>query len=292
MTSTNTNETRFSVSAGDDHAIECYAWSAPAAPRGVVQLVHGMSEHIRRYRHVAQALAAQGYAVYGSEHRGHGQSAFDAGTAGDFGTRGFATLVDDMATVTRALRERHPGLPVTMVAHSMGSMAAQVYLIEHSALLDALALSGTAALEMLDVRTSGWTPETANASTGPNPATPADWLSRDPAVPAAFLADPLCGTPLTLPSLFSLFEVGNCTADTAVYAAVRKNLPLFLFTGDHDPVNANLAWFDPLVQRLRAAGFSDLSTHVYGGARHEVFNETNREEVIANLGVWIRRAVG
>ena len=109
-------------------------WATPAAfagPRAVVQLVHGMSEHIRRYRHVAQALAAQGYLVYGSEHRGHGQSAFDAGTSGDFGPRGFAALVDDMAAVTRALRERHPGLPVVMVAHSMGSMAAQVYLIEH-----------------------------------------------------------------------------------------------------------------------------------------------------------------
>lgn len=290
MTSTNTNETRFSVSAGDGHVIEAYAWAAPAAPRAVVQLVHGMSEHIRRYRHVAQVLAAQGYAVYGSEHRGHGQSAFDAGTAGNFGPRGFAALVDDMAVVTRALRERHPGLPVVMVAHSMGSMAAQVYLLDHSALVDAVALSGTAALEMLDVRTSGWTLETANASVG-SPVTPVDWLSRDPAVPAAFIADPLCGTPLTLESLFSIFDVGNRTVDMALYAAVRRDLPLFLFTGDHDPVNANLAWFDPLVQRLRAAGFNDLSAHVYGGARHEVLNEINREEVIANLVAWIRRAV-
>ncbi|MBN9340045.1 MAG: alpha/beta hydrolase, partial [Comamonadaceae bacterium] len=102
MLQTNEIETRFTLPASDGHAIECYAWPAPAAPRGVVQLVHGMSEHIRRYRHVAQALAAQGYAVYGSEHRGHGQSAFDAGTAGDFGPRGFAALVDDMAAVTRA----------------------------------------------------------------------------------------------------------------------------------------------------------------------------------------------
>ncbi len=294
MSTTNTNETRFSVAAADGHAIEAYAWATPAAfavPRAVVQLVHGMSEHIRRYRHVVQALAAQGYLVYGSEHRGHGQSAFDAGTSGDFGPRGFAALVDDMAAVTRALRERHPGLPVVMVAHSMGSMAAQVYLIEHSALVDAVALSGTAALEMLDVRTSGWTPETANASVG-TPVTPADWLSRDPNVPAAFIADPLCGTPLTLESLFSIFDVGNRTADTALYAAVRKDLPLYLFTGDRDPVNACLAWFGPRVNRLRGAGFRDVSTHVYGGARHEVLNETNREEVIANLIAWIHRAVG
>ena len=86
--------------------------------------------------------------------------------------------------------------------------------------------------------------------------------------------------------------MGNRTADTALYAAVRKDLPLYLFTGDRDPVNACLAWFDPLVNRLRGAGFRDVSTHVYGGARHEVLNETNREEVIANLIAWIHRAVG
>lgn len=291
MNTRNTNETRFIVPASDGRAIEAYAWAAPAAPCAVVQLVHGMSEHIRRYRHVAEALAAQGYAVYGSEHRGHGQSAVDGGTAGDFGPRGFTALVDDMAAVTGALRERHPGLPLVMVAHSMGSFAAQMYMLDHSALVDAVALSGTSALELLDVRTSGWTVESANASVG-NPVTPADWLSRDPAVPAAFLADPLCGIPLTLESLFSIFDVGIRTTDMAQFAAVRKDLPLYLFTGDRDPVNANLAWFDPLVQRLRAVGFKDLSTHVYGGARHEVFNETNRGEVIANLVAWIRRAVG
>lgn len=291
MRQANIDETRFSVLADDGHAIEAYAWAAPSTPRAVVQLVHGMSEHIRRYRHVAEALVEQGYAVYGSEHRGHGQSAADGGTAGDFGPGGFAALVDDMAAVTRSLRARHLDLPVVMVAHSMGSFAAQVYMLDHSSLVDALALSGTSALELLDVRTSGWTVESANASVG-NPVTVADWLSRDPAVPAAFLSDPLCGVPLTLESLFSIFDVGIRTTDITQFADVRRNLPLYLFTGDRDPVNANLAWFDPLVQRLRTVGFSDLSTHVYGGARHEVFNETNREEVISNLIAWMRRTVG
>lgn len=286
----NAKEVRFSIEAQDGHHIETYAWSNTASPRGVIQVVHGMAEHSRRYRHVAQALVDQGYVVYASEHRGHGQSALDAGRLGDFGPRGFQALPEDMAVVTRHLRSRHPGIPLLMMAHSMGSFAAQLYLLDHSALVDAVALSGTTALEMLDLRTSGWTLEGANSSVE-NPATPVDWLSRDPSVPAAYIADPLCGFPLTVASLLSIFEFGNRTADMSQFGGVRKDLPLYLFTGDKDPVNNNLAWFDPLVQRLRLLGFRDLSTHVYGGARHEVLNETNRDEVISNLVAWVNRAI-
>lgn len=278
---------RYTLGANDGQPIPLLSWSGPVI-KGVVQIVHGMAEHSARYAHVAAALAAAGYRVVASEHRGHGQAALNNGSLGDFGPRGFQGLVDDMAVVTRHARAGHFGLPVLMLAHSMGSMAAQIYLLEHGALLDGCALSGTTALELLDPRISGWTVESANATVS-KPQTPVDWLSRDPAVPAAYVADPLCGFALTLPSLFSIFDTGNVTADPARLARMRKDLPLLLFTGDHDPVNGMLDWFDPLVQRLRQAGVRDLSTHVYGGARHEVLNETNRAEVIANLIAWYDR---
>lgn len=280
---------RYTIQAGDGEPIHVIAWTGPEV-KGMVQIVHGMAEHSARYTHVAHALVAAGYGVVASEHRGHGQAALDDGTLGDFGPRGFQGLVDDMAVVTRHARACHPGVPMLMLAHSMGSMAAQVYLLEHGALLDGCALSGTTALELLDPRVSGWTVESANA-TVPDARTPVDWLSRDPAVPAAYVADPLCGFALTLPSLFSIFDTGNRTADPARLARMRKDLPLLLFSGDHDPVNGMLAWFDPLVRRLRDAGVRDVSTHVYGGARHEVLNETNRAEVIANLVAWCDRVV-
>jgi alpha-beta hydrolase superfamily lysophospholipase len=178
-----------------------------------------------------------------------------------------------------------------MLAHSMGSMAAQVYMLDHAHLLDGLALSGTTAMELLDVRTSGWTLETANA-TVVDPATPVDWLSRDPAIPAAYIADPLCGFPLTEASMASIFDIGLRAADPKQLARIPADLPMFLFTGDCDPVNDCLRWFDPLVARLRGAGLRDVSTHVYGGARHEVLNETNRAEVIANLLAWVDRVTG
>lgn len=278
---------RYTLGANDGQPIHVISWSGPVI-KGVVQIVHGMAEHSARYVHVAAALVAAGYRVFASEHRGHGQAALDDGSLGDFGPRGFQGLVDDMAVVTRHARASHFGLPVLMMAHSMGSMAAQVYLLRHGALLDGCALSGTTALELLDPRVSGWTVESANA-TVPDAQTPVDWLSRDPQVPAAYVADPLCGFALTLPSLFSIFDTGNITADPEQLARMRKDLPILLFTGDHDPVNGMLAWFDPLVCRLRKAGMQDLSTHVYGGARHEVLNETNRAEVISNLIAWCDR---
>ncbi|MYM37970.1 alpha/beta fold hydrolase [Duganella qianjiadongensis] len=278
---------RYTLGANDGGLIHLICWTGPVI-KGVVQIVHGMAEHASRYAHVAAALVAAGYKVIASEHRGHGQAAFDDGSLGDFGPRGFQGLVDDMAVVTRHARASHFGIPLLMLAHSMGSMAAQVYLLEHGQLLDGCALSGTTALELLDPRRSGWSVESANATVGAA-VTPVDWLSRDPQVPRDYIADPLCGFALTPASLCSIFDVGNCTAEPEQLARLRKDMPLYLFTGDHDPVNGMLAWFDPLVQRLRGAGLTDLSTHVYGGARHEVLNETNRDEVIGQLTGWLDR---
>lgn len=282
-----TQAERHTLRAGDGQEIETMSWGR-GAPKAVVQIVHGMAEHSARYRHVADALVNAGYGVVAGEHRGHGLLAQERGELGDFGKRGFQGLVDDMAAVSRHIRATHPGVPLVMLAHSMGSMAAQIYLLDHADLLHGCALSGTTALELLDPRVSGWTVEGANA-TVPNARTPADWLSRDPAVPDAYIADPLCGFALTLESLCSIFDTGARTADPAQLERMPKDLPLLLFTGDSDPVNGMLAWFDVLVRRLRKAGMRDVSTHVYGGARHEVLNETNRAEVIANLLAWLDR---
>ena len=104
--------------------------------------------------------------------------------------------------------------------------------------------------------------------------TPFDWLSRDPAQVDAYIGDPLCGFPVTPKSYGSMFSVAPRIADASELKRIRRDLPLFLFVGDLDPVNAKLAWFRPLVDRYREAGLSDVSWHVYGGARHEVLNET------------------
>lgn len=285
------NEQHFFLDSADHHRIETWRWRPAAAPRAVLQIAHGMAEHPLRYRHVARALVEAGCAVYANAHRGHGPAAHEAGTLGDFGPRGFAALPDDMAQLTRHIHAEHPGLPVVLLGHSMGSFAAQLYLLDHADLVQAISLSGTAAIDLLvQQRPPTWRLEDANAGIT-DPRTPFDWLSRDPAVPDAYIADPLCGFAVQPASRQSMYAACARTAQPHELARVRKALPIYLFTGDHDPINQNLAWFDPLAARLRGAGLTDVSTHVYGGARHETLNETNREEVIRNLIAWVDRVV-
>jgi alpha-beta hydrolase superfamily lysophospholipase len=282
-----------SIKASDGSAIRVYSWKGPAPVRGVVQIAHGMGEHALRYRPIAHALVDAGYAVYANDHRGHGELAANAKALGDFGPGGFPSLVDDLTVVTRMARSTENGKRLVLLGHSMGSFAAQLYVLDHSELLDGVALSGSAALDLLGAAAmSGrWQLEDLNAPF--NPArTPFDWLSRDPATVDAYMADPLCGFNVNAESYGSLFSVAPRLANVSEIGKIRRDLPVFLFAGDRDPVNANLTWFQPLVDRYREAGLADVSWHVYGGARHEVLNETNRPEVIANFQAFADRIVG
>jgi len=177
-----------------------------------------------------------------------------------------------------------------LLGHSMGSFAAQLYMLDHSELLDGVALSGSTALDLLGAAatTGAWRLEDLNAAFEPARTT-FDWLSRDQAEVDKYIADPLCGFNVTPESYGSLFSIAPRLANPSELARIRRDLPLFLFVGDLDPVNAKLAWFRPLVDRYREVGLKDVSWHVYGGARHEVLNEANRSEVVANLHAWIDR---
>jgi alpha-beta hydrolase superfamily lysophospholipase len=283
-------ETHFDLTSNDGIAIEAHRWQG-ATQRAVIQLAHGMGEHSLRYRHLAQALVEAGYVVYANEHRGHGKGAAARGELGEFGPRAFAGLVDDMALLSRHVRGVHPGLPLILLGHSMGSFATQYYLVEHSALLAGAVLSGTSALDLLGTALqSGFKLEDMNAAL-PDVRTPFDWLSRDPAQVDAYIADPLCGFTVSAEGLGSMFATLADLTPEAMRQRIRPDLPLYLFIGDQDPVSNKAEWFYPLVQRYREAGLRDVSSHVFGGARHETLNEVNRDEVVAVLLAWIARVV-
>jgi alpha-beta hydrolase superfamily lysophospholipase len=286
-------ESVHSILASDAEPIRMYKWSGSAPARGIIQIAHGMGEHALRYRPIAHALVSAGYTVYANDHRGHGEFAAQANVLGDFGPGGFPVLVDDMARVTQAARDADKGKPLVLLGHSMGSFAAQLYLLDHSELLDGVALSGTTALDLLGAAAMAgrWKLEDLNASFEPA-RTPFDWLSRDKAVVDAYIADPLCGFNVNAESYGSLFAVAPRLATVQEIGRIRHDLPMFLFAGDLDPVNAKLTWFQPLIDRYRESGLTDVSWHVYGNARHEVLNEINRQEVVANLQAWIDRVTG
>ena len=288
---TTTLQTRpFSLTASDGQPIDGHVWRSNSPPRALLQIAHGLGEHALRYRPLAEAFAAQGWAVLAHHHRGHGPRARALGNQGDLGTRGFAGLVDDLAQVSAYARTGHPGLPLVLLGHSMGSFAVQCCLPVLGHRLAGAVLSGSAAVDLMQ-RPAGWTLQDANAGL-PDPRTAFDWLSRDAAQVDAYIADPLCGFSLTLASRSSMVAACAALTDTALLARIPAALPLYLFTGDQDPVNRHLDWFWPLVTRYKAAGLQDVSLHVYGGGRHEMLNETNRDEVTAQLIAWCQRAAG
>jgi alpha-beta hydrolase superfamily lysophospholipase len=279
------------IDAGDGHAIELLSWLPASRARAVVQIAHGMGEHAARYERVAGALVAAGHAVYANHHRGHGPGAAATDRLGDFGPGGFAAVVADMVRVSEHARARHPGVPLLLLGHSMGSFAAQLYVLDHHGLIDGLALSGSAETGLRFAnRDPNRKLQDMNAGVA-NPRTPFDWLSRDAREVDAYIADPLCGFTITPASRQSMFDACDRVSARDAFTALPKDLPIYLVTGDHDPVNNHLAWFDPLVQRLHDAALVDVQTRVYPGARHEVLNETNRDEVTADLVAWVERVV-
>ncbi len=283
----------FSYRSADGRKLVGYRWAAAKGQTdtGVVVLVHGMGEHLRRYEHVASALTAQRFEVYGHDHRGHGASLARNHDPGQLGHDGWRALVDDLNLVIAQAKSDHPGLPVVMIAHSMGSFATQQFLLDHGADVDAVALTGTAALDLLEPALDLSGDLDLSAFNAPfQPArTDFDWLSRDESVVDAYLADPLCGFGIDTASAKDMFVGARRLADPAEMARMPHDLPMYLAVGSKDPVNGGLTLLWALVDRYRAAGLADVTVRVYDDGRHEILNEINRTEVIDDLLQWLQR---
>jgi len=283
-----------SYKSADGTQIVAYKWEPEddRGPLAAVQLTHGMGEHAQRYDHVARALNEDRFVVYAQDHRGHGASA-DPGAYGDLGEGGWNALVDDIGLLSAKIRADHPDLPIILLGHSMGSYAVQQYLLDHSADVDGAVLTGTAAIDLLEPALDLDQPLDLTVFNAPfQPArTDYDWLSRDEAVVDAYIADPGSGFGIDVESAKAMFVGARRLADPAQVAAMRSDLPVYIAVGEADPVNGGLALLTPLTDRYQAAGLTDVTVRVYPGARHEILNETNRDEVIAELNSWLDRVV-
>jgi alpha-beta hydrolase superfamily lysophospholipase len=291
MTSTE-SPVRFTFTGRDGTVISAYRWEPSGAPRGVVQLTHGMGEHLLRYDHLATTLVAAGFLVHGQDHRGHGATAGSEEALGVLGADGWNSLVDDIDVLVERTHDRMADVPVVLFGHSMGSFAAQQYVLDHSDRIAALALSGTAAIDLLEPALDLDAPIDLSGFNAPFVhRTGYEWLSRDDAQVDAYVADPYCGFGLDVEGGKAMFTRARDVADPDRLAGIRKDLPIHIMVGDQDPVNGQLALVNAFVERLEAAGLTDVTLRVWGDARHEIFNETNRDEVEADLLAWLDRVV-
>jgi alpha-beta hydrolase superfamily lysophospholipase len=278
----------FTSEAGDGAEIAAYRWSGDRDPTAIVQIAHGMGEHAARYRRLAEALVDAGYIVYAADQRGHGRTAGSPDRHGDLGQSGWPGLVADIGTLGALARAEHPGIPLVVLGHSMGSFALQEYLLDHSADVDAAVLSGSTAL---DVVAPGIDPtKEVDLSLFNAPFAPArteyDWLSRDDAEVDRYVADPECGFGIDAAATAGMLVRAAETGDPS---GVRPDLPIHLISGAADPLAGGGGLVELVADRYRQAGVTDVTHVLYPEARHEVFNETNRDEVTADLLAWLAR---
>lgn len=253
-------------------------------PKAIVQLAHGIGEHAGRYTHVAAALNAAGYAVYADDHRGHGQTGLgqwggDVTQLGRLGPGGLRATIEDLRQLAGILRHRHPSIPLVLLGHSWGSLMAQRLINEHADEFDAVVLTGTAYRMMGSMRAGN-----LNARHKKLGTTGREWLSRDVAVHTAFNDDPLTFDADVL-GKFGIVDAMRLLGRPAKH--LGRDVPLLIQVGSDDSLGGPKSVVK-LAKAYRArSGLSDVTVQVYPDARHEVFNETNKEEVLADLVAWL-----
>ena len=286
-------ESSFTVPGQGDVTLFVRHWPASGATRAVVQISHGLGEHSARYARLAAALGAAGFDLYAHDHRGHGRSVGSPDEFGHFGPDGWNALVADLVAVGRAIDARSGGAPRVLLGHSMGSFAVQQYLRNHSADIAAAVLTGTSAIDAifgaLDADSSLDRMPGNEAFEG---RTDFDWLSRDAAEVDRYIADPACGFSADAGALADMAAAAKRPVEGEVLRSIRADLPILLMSGSNDPLSGAMALVELVAQRYRDAGVRDVTVIGYQDARHEIFNETNRDEVTSDLIAWLGRHNG
>lgn len=282
-----------------------YRMWIPEEPHAAVQIAHGMAEHIDRYDAFASFLAENGVLVFGNDHAGHGKSIKSDGKLGFFGKQnGWDALVQDMRTLHDAVKSAYPALPYILFGHSMGSFLARTYAGRDGKDFDAFIFSGTAGKnpaigiakliakhnikknggDQIDMMLYNMSFGSYNKAFRPN-RTEVDWLSRDEAMVDKYVADPLCGFPFTSSAMLDLFN-GLTEIGSREWAQRVPDRPILLMSGAKDPVGGNGKGVKQVFGWLNQTGHK-TECKLYEGGRHEMLNETNREEVYNDVLLFI-----
>lgn len=275
--------------------------------KAFVQILHGMAEYGGRYEKFAKYLNKMGFAVFAADHRGHGYTASEDELGWFAESDGWNRISQDAFELANFILSRHRGTPIFLFGHSMGSFLARTLMVQHPAFYSGVIIMGTAASKGLvgklgkiickyeikknGQKAPGKTMNKLSFGAYNKPFEPSetdfDWLSRDPKEVAKYVKDPLCG--FLCSNGFFLDMLGGVEfANSRENAeSLPKDLPLFIISGEQDPVG-NMGKDIPKVYNLyKNAGITDVSMELVPGARHELLNETNKKEVYEKLGAWL-----
>ena len=280
--------------------------------RGIVQLAHGMIDYVGRYGFLIEFLTSNGYVFAGNDHLGHGKTAASDSDFGYFADEdGTLCVLRDLHTMNKHLRETYPGVPVVLMGHSMGSFLSRLYVERHPHSISAHIIHGTGGPNPLlpfgkalvklntlirgrkyrskaiaNLAFSGYNSR-FDKSEGKNA-----WLTRDGATVSGRDSDKYTSFIFTVSAYGELFKMVGESNSKEWFANYPKELPTLVISGDADPVGDFGKGPDYVYKQLMVSGVTDVSLKLYEGARHELFNETNRDEVFADMLTWIEGAVG
>ncbi len=289
----------------------CDIYAQSAAPidygsiKGVVQISHGMAEYSNRYAPFALELCKAGYAVFISDHVGHGSSVTDKEMLGYFGDNGDNAFIEDLKALTDIAKSEYPNLPFFMLGHGMGSLIARKYTGKYAYILDGVVYSGTSGENpMLGVGL--YLAKTLAKQNGPmyrseilntmafgayNKKTPkrteCDWVSRDEKQVDKFIEDDLCGYMYTVSGMRDLFKTLKAVSSRRWYNTIPLSMPIFLVSGSMDPVGDYGKGVKEVYKSLKKTGHKYVTMKLYEEARHEILNETNRKEVYGDIVEWL-----
>lgn len=299
-------EQDFWMKTEDDCDLFVRSWGKDMKdPKAVIIISHGMTEHIGRYRHVGANFNKEGYIAYGDDHRGHGKTGEKQGQLGFIAEKdGFQLLIDDLSLLVSHIKDEHPGLPIFIFAHSMGSFIARNYIQQHSDEIHGVILSGSgnfpkksskAGLEIASLQDPRKKSEFMNQLVFGNynnriieKLTSFDWLSRDEKVVAEYISDPLSGYVPTAGFFVDLLTGILMMQDENNMGMIRNDLPMLFISGDSDPVGNYGKGVFQAAESYVQAGLEDVLVALYPDARHELHNEINKGEVFEFINRWIK----
>jgi alpha-beta hydrolase superfamily lysophospholipase len=286
--------------------VHVFKWFPESKPKAIVQISHGMVETAERYARFAEALVNAGYGVYANDHVAHGRTAKSVTDIGVIGKNGFIEMTDTVHELTEIIKKENPSTKVILFGHSMGSFISQKYIQDYGKDISGVILTGTAGptagvgvvklLASIQMAVKGVDSKGHfltklqfggfNKKFAPN-RTEFDWLSSEDAEVDKYIKSEYCGAVTTAGFVYTICDGLTKLHSDSVMNKVPKELPMYIFVGEKDPVGGETKTVTWLINKYKALGIKDVSHKFYSGARHELLNEKCKDEVAKDVIIWL-----